>query len=89
MSLAGLLRRWVVAGAVAGILVLLLAPGVGAQTVSSARPISGRRRLRSARTNAPDPERESACTNGPEPGPELPGRWGHCGTRDGARMLLK
>ena len=69
MSRAGILRRWVVVSAVTGVLALLLAPSVRAQPgVVPPGRFSGRRRLESARTNAPDPEREPR---------ELPGRWRH------------
>ena len=60
MSIAGILRRWVLVSAVTGVLALIQVPGVRAQAVPSAR------------TNAPEPEPESARTNGPEPGPESP-----------------
>ena len=60
----------------------------GAGRVAQPGRFSGRRRLESARTNAPEPEPESARTNGPEPGPlELPGQWRHRRARDGARYV--
>ena len=93
MSIAGILRRWVLVSAVTGVLALIQVPGVRAQAVQPV-PMPPNPNPNQPVQMAPSPNHpykspgpESARTNGPEPGPlELPGQWRHRRARDGAGM---